>query len=625
MWALLGLGFIASYMADSMSLLEVAEGDTRTSAGATLLYLSGVALLAMAAWQPVSPREAPGQDRWSVLLGPSAFISTSIGLLLYDHFSPLTLSAVLLAGATLIAGVTRAAFTFHDVRTLAVTRVQAVTDELTSLPNRRLFMTTLTEAIAAAATAGRPASVLLIDIDQFKQLNDTLGHRAGDLLLRQVGPRVQDALRENDMLARLGGDEFAVVLGSPCDADAAVRVAERIGVCFSRPFEIESLQLRVAASVGIALYPLHARDAEQLLSRADVAMYQAKRDRAGHALYASSRDDNSRDNLTLASELPGAINSDQIEVHFQAKADAATGRVVGMEALARWSHPHRGLLPPGAFIGLAEQAGMMRELTRAVIGAALAACRDWHDAGHPIQVAVNVTFTDLMDATFPAEVAFALARHGLEPSYLTLEVTESSTMSDAEQIADVLTQLTETGVRISLDDFGTGYSSLSHLRTLPVSEIKIDRSFVARMRSDGVDEAIVRSTIQLAHNLGTRVVAEGVEDDATWTALGHLGCDVVQGYLISRPLPPPAAIAFLDSHPGRRFDNCPRVAQTQNGGRSRPHSTTEAVPSRHAGPGRCGVLPVSVDRVIYPCFFEPGRIVTLRELRRPAIEELRDL
>jgi diguanylate cyclase (GGDEF)-like protein len=554
-WSLLGLGFVALYVADSMYLLQVAGGDAQVSTGPNLFYLSGVVLLALAAWAPASERETPGTDRWLVLLPPGAFVAISIGVLLYDHFSPLALPALVFATLTLIAAIVRTGFTFHDVRTLAVTRVQATTDELTSLPNRRLFMAALGQRIAVAQAADDSAAVLLIDLDHFKELNDTLGHRAGDLLLRQVGPRVRDALGEQDVLARLGGDEFGVVLASPADADSARRVAERIGAVLRQPCEIEGLQLRVAASVGIALFPLHAQDAEQLLSRADVAMYQAKRDRAGHALYAADRDGNSRDNLALAAELPGAIASGQLKVHFQAKADTATRHVVGMEALVRWEHPERGLLAPVAFIGVAEQAGLMRELTRAVIGDALSACRQWHDAGHQLHVSVNVSFNDLMDAGFPLEVMTALAQHGLEPSWLVVEVTESSIMSDAEQIGDVLTQLSESGVQISLDDFGTGYSSLSHLRTLPVSEVKIDRSFVARMGSDLVDEAIVRSTIQLAHDLGIRVAAEGVEDDATWTALGHLGCELVQGYYLSRPLQADAVEAFLDSN---QSDSRPR-------------------------------------------------------------------
>lgn len=547
-WACLGAGFLLLYVADSMYLLRVAAGAAEVSTVPNLFYLSGVVLLAFAAWQPEGDGEAARIDRWTVLLVPATFVATSIALLLYDHFSPIGLLALAFATLTLIAAIVRTAFTFHDVRALAVTRHQATTDELTALPNRRLFLTTVGERIAAARHGGGSAAVLLVDLDEFKQLNDTLGHHAGDLLLCQIGPRVTAALRADDMLARLGGDEFGIVLAAPCDEAVAVRVARRIGEVLTQPFEIEGLHLRVAASIGIALFPEHSDSAERLLCRADVAMYEAKRARTGHAVYAPDRDTNSRDSLTLASELPGAITSRQLQVHFQPKADTATSRVIGMEALVRWEHPTRGLLAPDAFVAVAEHAGLMRELTRAVMTQALAGCRSWHADGHHLHVAVNVTFTDLMDAEFPLEVQTMLALYDIDPAWLILEVTESSIMSDATRTGSVLSQLSELGVRISLDDFGTGYSSLSHLRTLPVSEVKVDRSFVARMQFDPADEAIVRSTIQLAHNLGMCVVAEGVEDAATWTTLGRLDCDLIQGYHLSKPLSPATVVAFLDTN-----------------------------------------------------------------------------
>jgi EAL domain-containing protein (putative c-di-GMP-specific phosphodiesterase class I) len=282
-----------------------------------------------------------------------------------------------------------------------------------------------------------------------------------------------------------------------------------------------------------------------LLRHADVAMYQAKVSRSGRALYASDLDCSSRDNLDLASQLPDAIASGQLEVHFQPKATAGAGAVVGMEALVRWRHPARGLLAPGAFVALAEQSGLMRELTRTVMAHALSSCRRWRDAGHDVHVAVNVSFTDLMDAGLPQEVVSALARHRIDPSALILEVTESSITADAQRVGDVLRQLSASGVGISLDDFGTGYSSLTHLGTLPVDEVKIDRSFVGGMRGDRTAHAIVHSTIQLAHDLGMRVVAEGVEDARTWAHVSELGCDLIQGYHVSAPLPADAASEFL--------------------------------------------------------------------------------
>jgi len=408
-----------------------------------------------------------------------------------------------------------------------------------------LFLRKVASVIASARRTGETAAVLIIDLDRFKTVNDTLGHHAGDRLLNEVGPRVSAVLRKGDLLARLGGDEFGVVLQAPCDERVALEIADRIIDVLRRPYEIEGLRLYVPASIGIALFPRHCEDARQLLRHADVAMHQAKLARSGRELYARDRDTNSRESLALASELPTAIAHGEMELHFQPKAETATGRVVGMEALVRWRHRDRGLLGPAAFLALAEQAGVMCDLTRAVLAGALAECRRWRDAGSAVPVAVNVSFTDLCNADFPLEVAAALAQHGLEPEALIIEVTESSIMSNATRVGDVLAGLKELGVAISLDDFGTGYSSLMHLRTLPVGEVKVDRSFVATMREDQMDAAIVRSTVQLAHNLGLRAVAEGVEDEATRDALFQLGCDLVQGYLLSPPLPPDEAAAFL--------------------------------------------------------------------------------
>ena len=560
-WALLGAGFLTLYVADSMYLLRVAAGDVQTSLVPNLFYLAAVVLLALAAWQPRRDAAPARVEHWSVLLVPAAFVATAIGLLLYDHFADLDLLTITLATLTLLTAWARTGMTFHDVRSFAQTRREAVTDELTSLPNRRLFLRTVEDAIAAAGhDHADPLGLLLVDLDDFKKLNDTLGHHAGDGLLRQIGPRLSAVLREEDMLARLGGDEFGVLLRGSRGQEAALRVADRINDVLRQPFDVEGLHLRIAASIGIALYPTHAADAQQLLRKADIAMYQAKVARCGRGIYAHDLDTNSRDTLALASALPEAIAAGELEVHFQPKAESGSGCVVGMEALVRWRHPERGLLPPAQFVALAEQAGLMRDLTRTVISGALSACRRWRDAGHDLHVAVNVTFTDLLDADFPLEVASALAQHGVDPGALILEVTESSIMLDAGRVNGVLACLSEFGVRISLDDFGTGYSSLTHLGTLPVNEVKIDRSFVAGMRSNATADAIVRSTIGLAHNLGMRVVAEGVEDDETWSALARLDCELIQGYKLSRPLAPAQIQAFLAEHVTRSSTDRARQA-----------------------------------------------------------------
>ena len=341
-------------------------------------------------------------------------------------------------------------------------------------------------------------ALLVIDLDHFKELNDTLGHHAGDDLLRQIGPRLQSALRESDTLARLGGDEFALVLGAPSNREAALRVADKVRRALADPFDVADVRLHVAASVGIALFPEHGHTGHELLRMADVAMYEAKVARTGRELYSAERDDNSLERLTLVAELERALATDEITVHFQPKADAVTREVVGVEALVRWFHPIRGFIPPDAFVTLAEHSGLGRALTTRVLDLSLDQCRDWRSAGHDLGVAVNVTVADLLDTDFPSDVTAALDARGVPPSALTIEITERSIFSDPLRIGSVLTALRDRGVGLSLDDFGTGYSSLTHLRTLPVKEVKIDRSFVAQMTSDPAAAAIVTSTIALA-------------------------------------------------------------------------------------------------------------------------------
>jgi diguanylate cyclase (GGDEF)-like protein len=544
-WALLGAGFLLLYAADSLYLLRVASGAAQAGLLPNVFYLSGVTLLAVAAWQPQRELTGSRVERWSVLAVPATFIVAALALLVYGQFLPLDGLTVALATMTLLAAMLRTGLTFRDVRAFAVARREATTDDLTSLANRRLFLRTTDSAIADAHRTGATLALLIVDLDQFKRLNDTLGHHAGDVLLCQVGPRVGAVLRDGDLLARLGGDEFGILLAAPCGDEAALRVADRVGEALREPFAVEGLHLHVTASIGIAVYPEHSSDTQQLMRHADIAMYQAKAARSGRALYASDLDTNSRDSLALASQLPGAIESGELELHFQPKARCTDGDVVGMEALVRWRHPQRGLLSPAVFVPLAEQAGLMRDLTRTVTSGALAACRGWRDCGHELHVSVNVSFTDLMDAELPLEIASALALHGVEPGALVLEVTESSILADAARVGDVLARLRALGVQMSLDDFGTGFSSLTHLGTLPVSEVKIDREFVSRMRSDQTAHAIVRSTIQLAHNLGMRVVAEGVEDDETWKELERLDCELIQGYQLSEPLSSAAVELFL--------------------------------------------------------------------------------
>jgi len=436
-------------------------------------------------------------------------------------------------------------------------RAEAQTDSLTGLANRRQFLRRLERAIRHAARHERSAALVMIDLDRFKELNDTLGHHVGDLLLAQFGPRLRDAIREADTLARLGGDEFAVLLTELTDCDAAGRVAQRIQAALDEPFALEGLTVHVDASVGIALFPDHGQDASGLLQRADVAMYQAKQEHTGWELYDAERDVHSRDRLALGGELRDALRDGQLVLHYQPKADLRTGEVTGVEALVRWQHPNRGLLYPDAFIALAEKVGLMRQLTAYVLDAALAQAAAWRDKGGPLTVAVNVSATDLMDARFPDEVEALRARHGVPAEALQLEVTENTIMSNPESALDSLARLSETGVSISLDDYGTGYSSLAYVKRLPIRELKIDRSFVFNMDTDPQDATIVRSTIELANNLNLRVVAEGVETDAHWTALGEMGAALAQGYLLTKPLP----ASELDNWIAGRSVPCQEVGQ----------------------------------------------------------------
>jgi diguanylate cyclase (GGDEF)-like protein len=550
-WGLLGGGFLLLALADCMYGVQVAGGSSSPSPMTNLCYVVAVALLGFAAWQPEGERTRPRLEAASVLVMPAGFTLTALGLMLYDHVRRLDAFAFSLAALTLLAACLRIGLAFRDLQSLAEARRQAATDDLTSLPNRRLFMERVRDGITTASVEGGEISVLMLDLDNFKELNDTLGHNAGDALLRLIGPRLKEALRTGDTVARLGGDEFGVLLDPSPDEAGVVRVAERVLAALRRPFDVHGLALRLTASVGIASYPAHAPDDHGLLKRADVAMYQAKVSRSGFEFYASERDTHSIEKLSIAAELATAIDRDGLELHYQPKAHAHSRRIAGVEALVRLRLANGRLVPPLDFLAAAEHAGMSRTVTRKVLELGLEQLVAWRRAGHNLDIAINTTVADLLDADFPREVADALAKHGLPPEALVLEVTESSVLSDPVRIGNILGQLGELGIRLSLDDFGTGYSSLAHLKSYPVGEVKVDRSFVARMCTDVTDAAIVYATIELAHKLGIRVVAEGVEDEATWQALDELGCELVQGYVLSRPLPADELEQVLNVQPAR--------------------------------------------------------------------------
>jgi diguanylate cyclase (GGDEF)-like protein len=425
---------------------------------------------------------------------------------------------------------------------------QALHDSLTGLPNRTLLRDRTDQVIHQADRELVPAALLLLDLDRFKEVNDTLGHHYGDELLVQVGERLRSRLREVDTVARLGGDEFAILLPRIQTAEGAVAVAGKLQAAFDEPFTLEDLALDVEASIGVALYPEHGSDPDELLQHADIAMYVAKDTHAGFVLFDPKQDQHSPRRLALLGELRRAIDHQQLILHYQPKVNAHTGQMLGVEALVRWQHPEHGLLPPGEFIPLAERTGLIGPLTNYVLDAALRQCRDWRQAGHELAVAVNVSARSLLDLAFPDQVAGLLARWELPARLLVVEITESTIMADPTHALEILSRLNIMGVQVAIDDFGTGYSSMAHLKTLPVHELKIDRSFVSQMTSDTRDAVIVRSTVDLGRNLGLRVVAEGVEDVVTLRELDALGCNAIQGYYISRPVPGDDLIYWLEQH-----------------------------------------------------------------------------
>ncbi|MFC8964084.1 MULTISPECIES: EAL domain-containing protein [unclassified Streptomyces] len=445
--------------------------------------------------------------------------------------------------------------------TLWIARARAeeqLRDPLTGLPNRQWLLERTWTALDDAERIGARSALMLIDLDRFRSVNDTLGHLAGDRLLLQIADRLRLALPRGAEAARLGGDEFAVLLPVADSTTSATRVARNLVAALGSPLDLDGLTLVLEASAGLAVFPDHALDAEGLLRRADVAMYQAKRDRTGVEVYESKRDSNTPDRLGLLGDLRRALDAGDVELHYQPKV-RFDGQVAGLEALVRWVHPERGKVPPDEFIAIAESSGLMPHLTEYVLETALAQVARWRAQGLFVPVAVNVSPRDVHTPGFAGSVAARLARHGVPAGALQLEITEHVLLEDPQRAADTLAALTGHGVKMSLDDFGTGYSSLVHLRRLPVSELKIDRSFVARLAVDTEDAEIVRCTVDLAHSLGLLVVAEGVEDDETWERLRDLGCDAVQGWLVAAAMPPEEATAWLLARGSRGWQR-PRAA-----------------------------------------------------------------
>lgn len=411
----------------------------------------------------------------------------------------------------------------------------ALHDSLTNLGNRNRLTDNITLAIREAAITNGSLALLMLDLDHFKEVNDTLGHPAGDQLLIEVGRRLTGLLRTGDTIARLGGDEFAILLPTANEIHA-IKVAEKITSTLAYPFNMEKRQLYASASIGITTYPQHGADASILIQHADIAMYQAKNSKSKLAVYDPDKDNHSLQRLGLMADLRKAIKQDALEVYYQPQTTIASNKAIGMEALLRWKHPEYGFISPEEIIMLAEQTGLIHDIALWVLNSAVTQTKQWMDAGIELTVAVNLSAYNLEDDRLITQVKTLLVRSKFPAKYLTLEITENAMMANPNRAVDILTQLDEMGIKISVDDFGTGFSSLGYLKRLPVNELKIDKSFVTDMANDENDSVIVRSTIDLAHNLGLKVVAEGVEDQETWDLLQILRCDIAQGYLISTPM-----------------------------------------------------------------------------------------
>jgi diguanylate cyclase (GGDEF)-like protein len=446
-----------------------------------------------------------------------------VGTLVAQLFTAALSAGHVLMLAAVLALLVCLALARREQTVLARTRVEAHTDELTGLANRRK----LYEVVDQSLAGNRELALLLIDLDRFKEINDTLGHNVGDYLLQQVGERLGVALSDHGLLARIGGDEFVALL-ERSDEQSALRVAGRLRGAFDEPFPLDGLTIPVRSSIGIGLAPDHASTRSEMLRCADVAMYRAK---------SKGTMIDSRDYLTLVSDLRRAVGGEGLVLHYQPKQSIRGGAFMGVEALVRWQHPMLGLLPPSEFIPIAEREGMMRDLTIDVLDRALAQHRRWRDMGHRIPVAVNLSAASLLDSRLPDDVRELVERHETSPEDLELEITEDTLMHDPNRALAVIARISEMGVSFSLDDFGTGYSCLAQLKRLPVRSLKIDRSFIMNMTDSAEDANIVRSAIELGHSLNLSVVAEGIESPEHLTRLEEFGCDVAQGFHLGRPVP----------------------------------------------------------------------------------------
>ena len=439
------------------------------------------------------------------------------------------------------SNVTQYTFVFEDISENITQEKEleklALYDSLTNLPNRKLFIDRLEQQIISASRNQENFAVLLLDLDRFKEVNDTLGHAVGDVLLTQLGPLLKNALRKDDTIARMGGDEFLILLPQVNHEKITV-ISNKILDTLTKPITVNEYVLDISASIGCAIFPQHGKDVKSLIKQADVAMYHAKRNQMSLSIYNKNFDAHSIEKLGLVGELKHAINNHELNLVYQVKMNLLTGEYIGVEALTRWQHPERGEISPGEFIPIAEQTGLIRQITRWVLQTAVEQCKSWHKIGLHLNTSINLSAKDLHDPNLPLFLEELLCDNPVCANFITLEITESAIMTDVKSSLKILNTLNNMGIKLSIDDFGTGYSSLEYLARLPVSELKIDRSFVAKMINNQNERVIVRSTIELAHNLGLHVVAEGVEEIETMNMLKALQCDVAQGFYINHPVSP---------------------------------------------------------------------------------------
>jgi diguanylate cyclase (GGDEF)-like protein len=552
-WLLLATGITLNVAGDTMNLVHSSAGADLGTALNGIAWPASILLMSIAMWLRPGPADLLAPPRETGFGFPALAAAAGLAILLLGTMGHVNRVAVGLATATLLAVVLRTGMSVRGLRALTKERHwQSVTDHLTGLGNRRRLSEVLDAFFTGRLDGERRLAFLFIDLDHFKEVNDSFGHAAGDKVLRALGDRLSGSLRESDLLVRVGGDEFAAVL-IDADAERAAATADRLGATLQEPFAIDALSVQIGASIGIALAPGDADDTPSLVHCADVAMYRAKLASAPFAFYEADLD--SGDRLGLAEELRQAIEQDQLTLHFQPQLHLRSGSVVKVEALVRWPHPTLGLIPPLQFLPLAEEARLMGPLTRWVLDQALAQCARWRGEGVQVSMSVNVSASDLLDPEFVGMVAASLAQHALEGEALIVEITETTMITDFERSTRVVEELGDLDVAVSLDDFGAGFTSLAYLSRLSVSELKLDRRFTALLVGDDRDRDVelVRATIELGHSLGLCVVAEGVEDAPMLQLLGELRCDLAQGYYVGKPRPaeavsfssPPLARAAL--------------------------------------------------------------------------------